>query len=227
MEGSANISGSSAVATQALFNFITHLKHWAPGYVTGCLEWAVPQVSGDPSPERDRQLAVLVGRYFYGKATRTKWIPAWSQFQLYFTRHMKEDGLDCSGEPFIKASSHPTDDPFAAAPLPEAGSLASAGCALKTSPLAGVSQLEAIVSSGKGALRKGDTGAGVKALQQALIALKINVPGGADGAFGPGLEGAVKAFQSARGPSADGVAGKGTLSALDAALGDAGAQRAS
>jgi len=40
-----DISSANEIATQALFNMVAHLKHWAPGYATGCLEWAVPQVS--------------------------------------------------------------------------------------------------------------------------------------------------------------------------------------
>ncbi|WP_437850979.1 hypothetical protein [Sorangium sp. So ce363] len=114
MEGSGNISGADAIATQALFNLIAHLKHWAPGYVTGCLEWAVPQAGEGPSAERDRRLAALVGRYFYGKARRYKWIPSFQQLQLYW-KHMKDDGLDCLDDPFIKAAGPPADDPFAPA----------------------------------------------------------------------------------------------------------------
>lgn len=230
LEGSGNISGAEAVATQALFNFIAHLRHWAPGYVMGCLEWAAPQVGGEPSPERDIRLATLVGRYFYGKATRTKWVPDWRQFQLYFARHMKEDGLDASGEPFIQAASHPADDPFAAAPLPAAPApekarstvqsppvVASAERALASPLLAGEVAL-APIADGRGSLRRGARGAGVKAVQQALIALGIDVPGGADGVFGGGMEAAVVRFQRGHGLEGDGVVGRGTLRALDAAL---------
>lgn len=215
MEGSANITGAEAVATQALFNFIAHLRHWAPGYVMGCLEWAVPQAEGEPSPERDRRLATLVGRYFYGKASKTKWIPDWKQFQLYFTRHMKEDGLDASSEPFIRAPAPPADDPFVAAPLPTAAA-PRGGAALASPLLAGQAELRSI-AAGKGSLRRGARGPAVTAVQRALIALGIDVPGGADGAFGRGLESAVVAFQKAHGLAADGVVGRGTLRALDAA----------
>jgi len=114
--GSGNVTLGEAVATQALFNMICHLRHWASGYAMGCLEWAAPQLEGPPSPERDKRLAVLVGRYFYGKARGTSWIPDWKQFQLYW-KHMKEDGLDCLDAPFIRASAPPTDDPFAEFPL--------------------------------------------------------------------------------------------------------------
>jgi hypothetical protein len=115
MEGSGNISGAEAVETQALINWIAHLKHWAPGYVIGALEWATPRLGGAPrSVERDKKLAPLVGQYFYGKARKSKWIPDWRQFKLYWG-HMKDDGLDCLDDPFIKASGPPAGDPFAAA----------------------------------------------------------------------------------------------------------------
>lgn len=107
MEGSANIAGADAIATQALFNFVAHLMHWAPGYAVGCLVWAAPQVGGEPSEDGDRRLAVLVGRYFYARAQKSRWIPDWKQFQLYF-RHMKEDGLDCLDDPFIQAAAPPS-----------------------------------------------------------------------------------------------------------------------
>ncbi|WP_437642415.1 peptidoglycan-binding domain-containing protein [Sorangium sp. So ce854] len=231
MEGSGNIGGADAIATQALFNLIAHLKHWAPGYVIGCLEWAVPQLGpGAPSEERDRRLAALVGRYFYGKARKHRWIPDFRQFRLYF-RHMQDDGLDCLDEPFLQAAAPPADDPFAAAmgapaaaPPPKASSPPK-DPRLTRAPLAGQPDLEA-VASGRGALRRGARGPGVKALQEALIALGERVPGGADGAFGPGLEATVKQFQAERGLAADGVIGAATLAALDAALIGSAATRA-
>lgn len=225
MNGSASIAGSEAVATQALFNLIAHLKHWAPGYALGCLEWAVPQAGEGPCEERDRRLATLVGQYFYGKARKFKWIPDWKQFQLYW-KHMKMDGLDCLSSPFILASAPPAEDPFLAAPLarsaaaPAQGSAAPAGSGpiLKNAPLAGQPELES-VAGGRSALRKGARGAGVKALQEALLALGIEIPGGADAAFGPGLERAIKALQAKHGLGADGVVGRGTLEAIDTSLG--------
>jgi hypothetical protein len=229
MEGSGNITGAEAIATQALFNLIAHLKHWAPGYAIGCLEWAMPQLGdGTLSEERDRRLAVLVGRYFYGKARKYKWIPDWKQFQLYW-KHMKDDGLDCLSDPFIHASGPPAEDPFATTPLPQAAparkpaSAVSAvstasGPILKNAPLAGQPEIES-AASGKGSIHRGMKGEGVKALQRALIALGVEVPGGADGVFGPGLESAVKALQAKLGVDADGVVGPGTLKALDARLG--------
>ncbi|WP_437604657.1 peptidoglycan-binding domain-containing protein [Sorangium sp. So ce834] len=231
MDGSGNICGADAIATQALFNLIAHLKHWAPGYVIGCLEWAVPQLGpGSPSEQRDRRLAALVGRYFYGKARKHRWIPDFRQFRLYF-RHMKDDGLDCLDEPFLQAAGPPADDPFAAAmgapaaaPPPEAPNPPKAP-RLTRAALAGRPDLES-VASGRGALRRGARGPGVKALQEALIALGERVPGGADGAFGPGLEAAVKRFQAERGLAADGVVGAATLAALDAALVASAATRA-
>jgi hypothetical protein len=111
-----DIGKAEAIATQALFNLVAHLRHWAPGYATGCIEWALTQMKpGTPSIERDKRLAVLVGRYFYGKARKFQWIPDWKQFQLYW-QHLKADGLDCLSDPFIRASASPTDDPFASAP---------------------------------------------------------------------------------------------------------------
>lgn len=215
MEGSGNIQGAEAIATQALFNLVAHLKHWAPGYVMGCLAWAVPQAGDGPSADRDRRLAPLVGRYFYGKARRYKWIPSFPQFQLYW-KHMKEDGLDCLDDPFIKAAGPPADDPFEGAPgAPPAA--APKAAVLQSSLLAGQPDLEA-VAAGRGALRRGAKGPSVKALQEGLIALGIPVPGGADGAFGPGLEKAVKELQARRGLAADGVVGAKTLAVIDAAL---------
>jgi hypothetical protein len=220
MEGSGNISGAELITTQALFNLVAHLKHWAPGYVMGVMEWAAPQLCDmAPSADRDRALAVLVGRYFYGKANKTKWIPAWKQFQIYFG-HMKSDGLDCLSDPFIQASAAPADDPFVAHPITTSTPVAAAPAAspvLTRPPLAGQAELER-VARGQAALRRGARGEGVKALQQAFIQLGITVPGGADGAFGPGLEQVVKAFQTEGGLGADGVVGRGTLATLDARL---------
>lgn len=112
VEGSGNITGADMIATQALFNLMTHLKHWAPAYVVGALEAVAPLVpSGPPSVERDKLIAPLVGRYFYGKARKTKWIPSFGQFKLCWA-HMRDDGLDCMDDPFIKASAPPTEGPF-------------------------------------------------------------------------------------------------------------------
>jgi hypothetical protein len=221
MSGSANISSPDGVATQALFNYVVHLHHWLPGCAIGCLDWALPQVeSGSPTPERDRRLATLVTRYFYGKAPRYKITPSWKQIQQYWG-HMKEDGLDCMSDPFIQASGPPTDDPFVAVPIPTtpaAQPAKPAATVLKNAPLAGVAELEAI-ANGKGALRRGARGAGAKAVQQALVALGIPVEGGADGLFGAGSEAAVKVFQASKNLSVDGVVGPGTLKALDKAAG--------
>src|SRR5262249_28744597 len=148
---------------------------------------------------------VLIGRYFYGKAHKYKWIPDWKQFQLYW-RHMKEDGLDCLDDPFIQATSAPADDPFASVPAPviakpapakpapakPASTAAPAPAAapahtgpFQNAPLAGQPDLENI-ANGHGLIKQGARGAGVKALQQALINLGFTVSGGADGAYGPG-----------------------------------------
>jgi hypothetical protein len=236
-ESAANIPKSESVSTQALFNLIAHLKHWAPAYVMsfkdlpGVLEWAVPKAGvATPSAERDRQLVVLVGQYFYGAPRHLKlsWIPDWKQFQLYW-RHMRDDGLDCLNEPFIQASGPPANNPFTAAPAaepteprkpsqPSQSQRRPQTSVLKTAPLAGQAELERI-AGGKGALRKGSKGAAVKTVQEALMALKYTMPGGADGIFGNGLENAVEAFQKDKRLSADGIVGPGTLKALDAALG--------
>lgn len=216
-----DIGAADAVATQALFNLIAHLRHWAPGYAMGCVEWALTQLPpGEPSVERDKTLAVLVGRYFYGKAHKFEWIPDWKQFQLYW-RHMKDDGLDCLDTSFIQAKAAPTEDPFGGAPPPAPTqpntAVATAPTTLRHPRLANAAELGPL-TRGQGALRKGAHGAGVKAIQEAFISLGKEVPGGADGAFGPGLESVVKVFQAEKGLTADGIIGRGTLEALDKAL---------
>ncbi len=108
-ERSAEHDGAEEIATQALFNLITHLKHWAPAYAMGAIPWALTQVSGELSEERDRALAPQIGRYFYGKAQSYSWKPAFSQFKQYVT-HMKQDGLDCTSDPWFM-QDQPTDLP--------------------------------------------------------------------------------------------------------------------
>lgn len=109
-----NVGKAEAIATQALFNMVAHLRHWAPAYADGSIEWALTQLPpAASSVERDKRLAVLVGRYFYGKARKFQWIPDWKQFQIYW-HHMKQDGLDCLDDPFIRAAAYPKEDPFAA-----------------------------------------------------------------------------------------------------------------
>jgi hypothetical protein len=241
-----DVSKADAVASQALFNMISHLKHWAPGYATGCLEWAVPQVADQPvSTERDKQLARLVGRYFYGKARGKSWIPDWKQFQGYW-RHMKEDGLDCLNDPFIQASSYPTDDPFAttaaasttrtttattttnATPASSSTTVSSTAttsqgsteaahtCILRSALFAGVAELET-VAQGKATLRRGAQGSSIATIQQALLKLGFQ-SAGANGIFDEGMERAVKAFQKARGLAADGIIGPRTIKKMDEAL---------
>ncbi|WP_437339427.1 peptidoglycan-binding domain-containing protein [Sorangium sp. So ce394] len=217
METSAHIAGADGIATQALFNWIAHLKHWAPAYVDGCLDWALPQADGGAaSVERDQRLAVLVGRYFYGRARKFKWIPDWRQFQLY-CEHMKADGLDCTSDPFFRAAASPSSDPFAERPAPRPGRPAKPQI-LKNAPLAGEPALER-VARGEGSLRKRASGPEIKALQEALLAVGIQLRGGVDGVFGDRVEEAVRAFQAERGLLVDGVAGQATLKALDARLG--------
>lgn len=110
MERSAEHDGADEIATQALFNFLTHLKHWAPAYAMGAIPWALSQVGmGTRDEARDRALAPQIGRYFYGKAENYSWKPAFSQFKQYVT-HMKQDGLDVTADPWMSAAA-PTDLP--------------------------------------------------------------------------------------------------------------------
>jgi len=237
-----DISSANEMATQALFNMVSHLKHWAPGYATGCLEWAVPQVSGEKiSAERDKRLASLVGRYFYGKARGKSWVPDWKQFQSYW-RHMKEDGLDCLSDPFIQASAHPTDDPFAATPVKVATSTPSTTTTtpstttatpsttttpttttttpqakvLQSALLSREEQLE-LVATGRALLRRGARGSGISAIQQVLLNLGYSLPGGVNAHFEEGTEHAVQAFQRAHGLKDDGIIGAQTIKKLDIA----------
>lgn len=215
-----DISNAAEMSTQALFNMVSHLKHWAPGYATGCLEWALPQLAGQTiSPDRDKQLAPLVGRYFYGKARGKSWVPDWKQFQSYW-KHMKEDGLDCLSDPFITASTHPTTDPFASvAPKPApATTPPTAGSApiLRSTLLARIEQLE-MVAQGKTLLRRGAQGPGIRAIQQVLLNAGFQLPSGTNGSFDEYMEAAVRAFQRSHGTTDDGVIGAQTMKKLDAA----------
>ncbi|WP_437983211.1 peptidoglycan-binding domain-containing protein [Sorangium sp. So ce117] len=90
--------------------------------------------------------------------------------------------------------------------------------ALRNAPLAGHTDLEAILAGHAAALHRGSRGEGVRAVQDALMKLDYGVPGGADGVFGKGVEAAIKTFQEANGLGVDGKVGKGTLKALDDAL---------
>jgi hypothetical protein len=224
MMASSNFTSADQIATQALFNLVTHLKHWAPGYIIGGLEWALPQAGdGPPSEARDKRLAPLLGRYFYGKARGQKFFPKWEQFQKYW-RDMKDDGLNCMDDPFIKASAAPTDDPFVEHPLttqPSKPSQPTSQVGPKNPPLAGNEELDAI-AAGTGTLKRGKQGPAVEAVQKALLAVGIQVSGGADGIFGGGTEAAVIAFQKKQKLGVDGIVGRGTLGALDAALGALG-----
>jgi len=218
-----DISNAAEMSTQALFNMVSHLKHWAPGYATGCLEWAVPQVAGQTiSPERDKNLAPIIGRYFYGKARGKSWIPDWKQFQSYW-QHMKEDGLDCLSDPFIKAPSYPTTDPFttvsskpapAATPTQPTSSSAARTPILRSALLSHIEQLET-VAQGKSLLRRGAQGPGVRALQQVLLNAGFQLPTGTNGIFDEFMEAAVQAFQRSHGIVADGVIGAMTMKKLD------------
>jgi len=232
-----DISSADEMYTQALFNMVSHLKHWAPGYATGCLEWAVPQVAGESiSLERDKRLARLVGRYFYGKARGKSWIPDWKQFQGYW-RHMKEDGLDCLSDPFIQASSYPTDDPFASHPAPPATTTTTSTSPAKPTTtttanttstaqarvlrymLSRYEQLEAI-ARGRGLLRRGAQGVAIRAIQQVLLNLGFQLPGGTNGVFDEAMEKAIKDFQRAQGMKDDGIIGAQTIKELDEKSGE-------
>jgi hypothetical protein len=101
---SGNLPGSETIATQALFTFAAHLKHWAPGYMDGVLAEADRAVPGSPSPERDRLLAPEIVKGFYRRAKG--WIPDWRQLQGY-VRDMKADGLDVTGDPILSAGAPP------------------------------------------------------------------------------------------------------------------------
>jgi Putative peptidoglycan binding domain len=221
MAGSANLPGAEAIATQALFNLVAHLKHWAPAYVDG-LDRVFPQAGdGPPSEERDRRLAALVARYFYARARRTGWLPDWKQFQMYW-RHMKDDGLDCLEDPVIQAPGPPgaedSIDLLVAGGARAGGQApAAAAKALKSPPIAGDAELDDVLRGGT-ALRRGTKGTGVARLQEALAMLGVEVRGGVDGAFGAGTEAAVLEFQRNHDLGVDGVVGGATLRVLDAEL---------
>lgn len=213
-----DISHAAEMSTQALFNMVSHLKHWAPGYATGCLEWVVPQLADQAiSAERDKKLAPLIGRYFYGKARGKAWVPGWKQFQSYW-QHMKEDGLDCLSDPLITASSYPTTDPFAiAAPPPAATSSANTSRSpiLRSVLLSSIEQLE-MVAQGKTLLRRGAQGPGIRAIQQVLLQAGFQLPSGTNGEFDEFMKAAVQAFQRNHGEPGDGVIGAQTIRKLDA-----------
>ena len=218
-----DISNAREIATQALFNMVSHLKHWQPGYAVGCLEWAVPQLNGAAiSAERDKRLAHLIGRYFYGKARGHAKLPDWKQFQGYW-RHMKEDGLDCLDDPFIRASAPPTDDPFST----NGNETAPNRNTTPTTPqtprsrllrrtLAPYDDLQTI-ATGKGLLRRGAEGISIRAIQLVLLRQGYSLPRGANGEFDESMGLAVAAFQKAHGLLADGTIGAQTLRTMDEA----------
>lgn len=108
MHGSGNISGSETLATQALFNFVAHLKHWAPGATKGVVEAAAQAVPGSPSEERDKLLAPEIVKNFIAHGpSYVKTTSGWKQLQGYALRDMKADGLDVSGDPVITAEGPP------------------------------------------------------------------------------------------------------------------------
>lgn len=218
-----DISNAREIATQALFNMVAHLKHWQPGYAVGCLEWAVPQLGGAAiSAERDKRLAHLIGRYFYGKARASAKLPDWKQFQGYW-RHMKEDGLDCLSDPFIQASAPPTDDPFSTSVNETAPNRNTTPTTPQTprsrllrKTLAPYDDLQTI-ATGKGLLRRGAEGFSIRAIQLVLLGQGYSLPRGANGEFDESMSRAVAAFQKAHGLQADGTIGAQTLRTMDEA----------
>lgn len=102
------VEAQEEAATQALFNLIAHLKHWAPGFGNGSLAWAAKQVPGPPSRARDVNLAEKALEYFYSKAKKIGgWIPSWPQAKGYW-KHMVEDGLsEAAGHPILSMPEPP------------------------------------------------------------------------------------------------------------------------
>jgi hypothetical protein len=118
MATSGKFGGSDQIATQALFNFASHLKHWAPGYLAppgkkSAVETAADEVPGAPSDARDRQLAPAVVKAYYANAPAGAYIvKGWPQVQTY-VKHMREDGLDVTGDAVLSASSAPSKEAVA------------------------------------------------------------------------------------------------------------------
>lgn len=107
LASSGTFAGSETIATQALYNFVSHLKHWAPGYASGAVESAASEFPGSPSEERDRMLAPAIVRAFYRKAPAGSYVhKGWKQLQGY-VRDMRTDGLDVTGDATLSASEPP------------------------------------------------------------------------------------------------------------------------
>jgi hypothetical protein len=112
---SGRISGSEEIGTQALFNFVTHLAHWAPGFMKplrgrSAVQVAAASVSGAPSEGRDRALAPAIVRAYYANAPEGSYVYAgWKQVQHY-VNDMRDDGLDVTGDPVLSASQPPSRD---------------------------------------------------------------------------------------------------------------------
>jgi hypothetical protein len=109
---SGRFAGSEEITTQALYNFVTHLKHWAPGYIAppgrpSAVQVAAAKVGGSASADRDRQLAPAIVQAFYDNAPSSGYVvTGWKQVQSY-VRDMARDGLDVTGDPLLSASSAP------------------------------------------------------------------------------------------------------------------------
>ncbi len=108
VSGAGTLAKSDQIHTQALYNFVTHLKHWLPGYVKGAVEAAADKVPGEPSEARDKILASEIVRHFYANAAPK--VPNWNQLKGYALRDMKADGLDVSGESVFQSATPPTPD---------------------------------------------------------------------------------------------------------------------
>ena len=107
LASSGKVAGSETIATQALYNFVTHLKHWAPGYLAGAVQAATATVPGAPSADRDRTLAPAIVRAFYAAAPPNAYVvKGWSQVQRY-VRDMRGDGLDVTNDPVFTSASPP------------------------------------------------------------------------------------------------------------------------
>jgi hypothetical protein len=105
---SGRFAGSEAIATQALYTFVAHLKHWAPGWAQNATSTAAATVPGSPSVERDRALAPAIVRAFYGAAPSGAYIvKAWVPQLQRYVRDMREDGLDVTADPVLAASAPP------------------------------------------------------------------------------------------------------------------------
>lgn len=110
LASSGSFPSSTTIATQALYTFVSHLKHWAPGWAGGAVTKAAAVVPGAASVERDKQLAPAIVQAFYAAAPANAYIvKQWTQLKGY-VRDMAHDGLDVTGDPVLAAASPPSKD---------------------------------------------------------------------------------------------------------------------